>query len=90
LPEEDRLAFVVLNRGLGNVRVSQNLRPGSVSHRALQALLHDWTGPVTLREVLQSAGAEIAEDPEDADIDLSLENLGKDTLTALVMGELQS
>ena len=63
------------------------MKPDRVA-KAFQALLNEWRRPVMLRDILEMAGAEIAEDPEDADIDLSLENLAKDTLISLLTGEV--
>ena len=77
IPKKDRQCFVLLNFGAGHARVSGN---SEVSNLATKALYQQWNKPLSLNKVLKMLGAEMIEDREQADIDLSLDTLEKDTL----------
>lgn len=69
--------FVLLNFSMGNLRVSGS---SEISSLVTKALYQQWSNPLTLKKVLRWCGAEFK---EDADIDLSLDNLEKDTFIKL-------
>jgi len=77
IPKKDKQCFVLLNFGAGHARVSGN---SEVSNLATKALYQQWNKPLSLNKVLKMLGAEMVEDRENADIDLSLDTLEKDTL----------
>jgi len=80
IPEERGQSFVLLNFGAGHTRVSASSEIGTI---ARQALLQQWRSPVSLNSLIQALGAEIVEGKECADIDLSLNNLEKDSFTKI-------
>lgn len=73
-------AFTVLNFGAGSAQVSIS---GQYSQNATEALIQQWSSPLTLAEVLELTGYEITRHKENADIDLSLEALDRSTFTEL-------
>lgn len=78
--KSDKQSFVVMEAGLGSLRVSN---AGARSQDNIKALVEKWRNPLTLRAVLSALGSTFVNDPEEADLDLSLENLEKDTFTSL-------
>lgn len=75
--EDQRQSFVLLNFGAGQARVSGG------NTTAINALRQQWSRPFSFNELLVELGAEIVDNEEDADIDLSLEKLDKDSFTKL-------
>jgi len=73
-------SFVLLNFGAGHTRVSASSEIGTI---ARQALLQQWRSPVSFNSLIQALGAEIVEGKECANIDLSLNNLEKDSFTKI-------
>jgi hypothetical protein len=76
IPEEGKQAFVILNFGAGASRVSGN---SDVALMATDALYQQWSNPLTLRTMLLAFGGEIVTEVENADYNLSLNNLQKDS-----------
>lgn len=76
IPEEERQAFVILNFGAGNYKISQN---SDITITATEALLQQWSNPLSLREILLAFGGEMVEEVENADYNFSLNNLQKDS-----------
>ena len=76
IPEEDKQCFVLLNFGAGNARVSGN---SEISNLATKALYQQWSKPLSFNKIVQTLGAEIVTNKEQADYDFSLENLAKDS-----------
>ena len=74
---DEKQSFVLLNFGAGQARVS-----GRNSTTAISALYQQWSQPFSFNELLVELGADIVS-KEDADIDLSLDNLDKDSFTKL-------
>jgi len=80
IPEKERQSFVLLNFAAGHAHVSGG---SEIATLARTALLQQWRNPVTLNMMLVSLGSERVEKREDAEIDLSLESLEKDTIIKL-------
>jgi hypothetical protein len=76
LPQKDRQCFVLLNFGAGQARVSGHSK---FSEIATKALYQQWNNALSFNDLVEAFGAEIVEDKEDSDIDLSLDNLEKDS-----------
>jgi hypothetical protein len=78
LPEQaNRQSFVLLNFGAGQARVSVRGGLGAV------ALHEQYKNPLDFKTVIEALGAEVVYNSEDADHDLSLNNLEKDSFTKL-------
>lgn len=77
LPEADKQSFVLLNFGSGQARVSAYKGVG------LKALYEEYRNPLTFKELVTALGAKIVDDPENANLDLSLDKLEKDSFTKL-------
>lgn len=77
LPEEKGQSFVLLNFGAGHIRVSGN---SEISNIATKALLQQYKDFISLNVILPKLGAKIVEESEEADYDLSLDKLEKDSL----------
>jgi hypothetical protein len=45
--------------------------------------MHQWLNPITFNDLAIELGAELVEDREAADVDLSLDSLEKDTIIRL-------
>lgn len=75
LPEKKKQSFVVLNFGSGHLRISR----GQHSEMAIQALFLQWTNPFTLNKMIKHLGGELVSSPEEADFDLSIDSLERDT-----------
>lgn len=72
--------FVLLNCGLGNASVSSG---SSNTLLALEGLYQQWRNPYSLNELLMELGCELVDNVEDADFDLSLDKLEKDSFVEL-------
>ncbi len=75
IPDGERQSFVVINIGGGNVRVSNS----ELSNQARISLIQEWSNPLSFNKIITLLGAQIVKDKENADVDLSLDNLEKDT-----------
>lgn len=80
LQESSRQAFVLLNMGAGSSRVSGNSEIATLSR---VALTQEWSNPLSFNKIVESLGAEIVEEREDADVDLSLNTLERDSFTKI-------
>ena len=76
IPEKERQTFVILNFGAGQCRVSGN---SEITLTATKALFQQWNNPLSLKEILVAFDGEIVEKVENADYNLSLNNLQKDS-----------
>ena len=79
-PEKGRQAFVLVNFGAGHTQVS-----GYNDHSTLArvAMFQEWRNPLSFTYLVQALGAELVDDPKDADVNLSLNNLTKDSFISL-------
>jgi hypothetical protein len=77
---ETRLYFGESQIGKGNV--SSNDKP--YIKQTQDFLLKTFSNPISLNDILIKAGAICAKTPKDADFDLSVENLQKDTIINLL------
>jgi hypothetical protein len=82
-PEGKLISFVLLNLGAGHTQVSGY---SDTSTLARVALAQEWHCPLSFNDVVQDLGAEIVNDPEDADFDLSLNRLEKDSFMKVFEG----
>jgi len=73
--------FYFTESSVGNSITSRN---GEMSNKAREYLVHFYENAISLREVLEEAGAKFVDDPEKADIDLSPENIEKATILELL------
>ena len=80
IPTGDRQSFVLLNFGAGQTRVSGY---STTTDIATRALYQQWHSALTLETVIRDLGAEILTEVEEADFDLSLDKLEKDTFTKI-------
>lgn len=80
IPEKDRQSFVLLNFGAGHARVSGN---NDISDIANKALYQQWASPLSFNKILKLLGAEIVDNPKDAEFDFTLDNLERDSFTKL-------
>jgi len=78
---ETRLYFGESQIGKGNI--SSNDKP--YIKQTQDFLLKTFSNPISLNDILIKAGAICAKTPKDADIDLSIENLQKDTIINLLI-----
>lgn len=76
LQENSRQSFVLLNLGAGAARVSAS---SEVATLARVAFTQEWSNPLSFNKVVESLGAQIIKKREDADIDLSLDTLERDS-----------
>lgn len=76
IPEQQRQSFVILNFGAGECRVSGN---SEITILATKALFQQWSKPLLLKDILIALGGEIVNVPEQADYNLALANLQKDS-----------
>lgn len=79
IPTDEGLDFILVNTGFGNISVSGG---SSHSDNARNALYYQFSNPISFRKLLIDVGAEIVQDGE-FDIDLSPQNLQKDSLINL-------
>lgn len=80
LPENGGQSFVILNFGAGQTRVSGN---SEISMLSTKALYQQWKNPLSFKEVIELTGGEIVDTVEEADINLSLDNLERDSFTKI-------
>jgi hypothetical protein len=80
IPMQNVQSFVLLNFGAGNSRVSGN---SEISRIATKALYQQWRSPLRFEDVIEVFGAEIVGSPEEANLDLSLDKLEKDSFTRI-------
>jgi len=78
--KENRFYFAETNLG---VNISSDYSDENVQHTR-KFLFDFYTNTINLNKVLEKAGAKFVEDIEDADIDLSPENLEKDTIISIL------
>ena len=78
--DEKSQSFVLLNFGAGQVRVSDNSKN---SNNATKALYQQWRQPVDFSNIVEKLGAKIVDKVEDANVNLSLDNLERDTFIKL-------
>lgn len=76
IPEKNRQSFVMLNFGAGECRVSGN---SEITVLATKALYQQWSNPLSLKTILTALGGEILHEPVNAQYNLSLKNLQKDS-----------
>lgn len=79
-PKKDKQCFVLLNFGAGHIRVSGN---SALSDIAIKALCQQWRKPFSFNKLVEFLGAEMVENKEDADYDLSLANLERDSFVKI-------
>lgn len=77
----DKMSFVLLNTGLGAMRVSGN---GDLSNLALKALYQQWNNPLSFRNLISSLGGTVVYDVGVADYDLRIESIEKDSFVNLL------
>lgn len=80
LQENKKQTFVVLNFGAGHMQVSKDNEYGIIARKAL---IQQWTNPLSLSRFAILMGAKLVDDVEKANVDLSLDELEKDTFTKL-------
>ncbi len=76
IPEKNKQCFVILNFGAGQSRVSGN---SEITITATQALFQQWSNPISFRQIIIAFGGEIVNETENAEYNLSLNNLQKDS-----------
>jgi len=76
IPKKDKQCFVLLNFGAGSTRVS-----GYSPHTdtATKALYQQWKRPLGFDKIVKLLGGEIINEKEDGAVDLSLDNLDKNS-----------
>lgn len=79
-PKKDEQCFVLLNFGAGQVRVSGS---NKWSVLATKALFQQWSKPLSFNKLVVALGAQIVDKREDADYDLSLDKLERDSFTKI-------
>lgn len=86
--EKDETKTVYISEGnLGNSIVASG---GERSQNAIDAAISRYDTYLTFKQLIHFAGGIIVNTPAEADIDLSLENLNKDTLLSLLTAEKKS
>lgn len=80
MPYGSKQSFTLLNFGAGNSHISGY---DAKSNTATKALYQQWNNPYNLNSLLKELNAVIVENVEDADINLSVDNLEKDTFVNL-------
>ncbi len=80
IPKKDKQCFVVLNFGAGHLRVSGY---SNITEIAIKALYQQWNKSFSFNKLIKLLGAEIVDEPNNSDIDLSLGNLEKDSFIKL-------
>jgi hypothetical protein len=80
IPEEEGQSFIILNVGAGASRVSGN---SNVATMATDALFQQWHSPLSFREIILAFGGEVVKEVENADYNLSLNHLQKDSFTSI-------
>ena len=77
---EDKTNFYITNVNIGKSITARN---DDYIEKSRRYMFNYYNNIITLREVLKSNGVEIIKMRDDADIDLSYENLEKDTIINL-------
>ena len=80
IPTEKGQSFVLLNFGAGQSHVSGN---SVTTNIATKALYQQWNEPLTFRTLIEELGAKIVSEVKEADVDLSLDSLEKDSFIKL-------
>lgn len=75
-PKEDGQCFVLLNFGAGQLRVSGR---SNLSDIATNALIQQWDKPLSFNKLIKILGAEIVDNKDNVDYDLSLDKLERDS-----------
>ncbi|MCL6220854.1 hypothetical protein [Zunongwangia pacifica] len=76
IPEKQKQSFVLLNFGAGQCRVSGN---SEITSTATKALYQQWNNSLSLKEILLIFGGEMITEPAEADHNLALDHLQKDS-----------
>jgi hypothetical protein len=76
IPKNNKQCFVILNFNQGNKRVTGYTDNEKLS---IKALYQQWNKPYTFKKLIKELGGDIIDDPKNADIDLSIDNLEKDS-----------
>ena len=76
LPEDNKQCFVLLNFGACHARVSGN---SEISTLATKALYQQWNKALSFKTIVTQLGANVIENKYEADFDLSLDTLEKDS-----------
>lgn len=76
LPENNKQCFVLLNFGAGHARISGN---SEISTLATKALYQQWNKALSFKTIVTQLGAKVIENKYEADFDLSLDRLEKDS-----------
>lgn len=80
MPNGNEQSFVVLNFGAGQARVAGN---SEISKTATNALFQQWSEGLMLHEMIEMLGGTLCSTNTNAEYDLSLNKLTKDSLIAL-------
>jgi hypothetical protein len=83
--DNNKVSFVLVNSGFGNLSVSS---PSIHSDVAKEALLYQYTSPISLRKLLVDAGA-ILVDNEEGEISLLPRDLQKDSIINIITNNLK-
>ena len=79
-PDKKGVAAIVVNAGFGQDQVSGY---GTKHEHLLTALTEKWSNCVYLNDVLAHCGAEVVNDVEDCDVDLTPSKLEKDSIISI-------
>ncbi len=84
VPTQSKNRFYFAESGLG-----KKISSGSDDYvtQAREYLLHCYHNSLNLSDILKTSGAKLVNTPEESDIDLSYENLEKDTIINLLVSE---
>jgi hypothetical protein len=80
LPKDKKQRFILMNLGAGNVQISSKSKNTEI---AIEALYQEWRKPYNLKKMISVLGGKIVKEKEDADFDLSVDALQKDTFTKI-------
>lgn len=80
-PTECRFYFTESN--MGNSITSSG---SETAEKSRNYLFNFYSNAISLNDILESSGAELVDDKSECDIDLSPENIGKDTIINLLVG----
>lgn len=83
IADENSCRFYFAETALGTGR---SLRSAAYTEQARKFLLNQYTDPIVLNDILVAAGAEMVNDPAEADVDLSPEAVDKTTILGLLQG----
>jgi len=82
--DKNESKYYAINTDIGK---SISSRDNDYMEHARQYLLNFYENAILLRDVLQKSGAKIVNNKDECDIDLSYENIEKDTIINLLQGE---